>query len=228
MLTPNFYLRNRRMKGQRYGDNLLVYLDKGQDLDLRNFQPGYYGVDTERMGLDTRRDRVCVIQIYDMYNRVAYVMSIPKQVYPNQYIELRRFFKDRSFCKIFHYAMGDVSSLRYTLNSEVNNVLCTKVMSKVGRTFTSSHGLASLTNLYLKCRLDKSSQTTYWGGSLTEKQVNYSVHDVLYLHHLVVILLRYIVMEDREKPWQRLNKSVELLAHNLGEGWDYQEFLDWA
>lgn len=216
------------MKVEKYGDYQLHYLGKGEDLDLSGFVPGFYGVDTERMGLETLRDRLCVLQIYNMYNRVVYVMSIPKEPLSSEYVNLKLFLNNPSFCKIFHYAMGDISSLYTTFKVEIRNTLCTKVMSKVARTYTNSHGLASLVNSYLKRKLDKSSQMTYWGGALTPKQIHYSVNDVLYLHELVVILLRLLTMEDRVSVWLRFNESVEKLAHNVGLGWNYNTFLDWA
>lgn len=149
------------MKKERYGDYQLNYLDKGEDLNLTNFTPGFYGVDTERMGLDTLRDRLCVLQIYNMYNRTIYVMSIPREFSTESYTNLKSFLSNPSFCKIFHYAMGDISSLYNSFKTEVKNTICTKVMSKVARTYTNHHGLASLINCYFKHKLDKSSQMTY-------------------------------------------------------------------
>lgn len=138
-------------------------------------------VDTETMGLNLLRDRLCLVQLSDANQNVYLVRIIPNKDCPR----LKKVLTDPKLLKIFHYARFDVAKLYQDLGVMTGPVYCTKIASKLCRTNTSSHGLKALCQAILNVELDKEQQTSDWGAdTLSPEQQRYAANDVLYLHAL--------------------------------------------
>jgi ribonuclease D len=157
-------------------------------------------VDTEAMGLDPRRDRLCLVQLSAGDGAVHCVQVLPTSLggrggdAPN----LRRLLADPARVKLFHFARFDVALLHHALGVEVGPVRCTKIASKLVRTFTDRHGLKDLCKDLLGVELSKQQQTTDWGAvELTPEQLAYAASDVLHLHALWARLEALLRREGR-------------------------------
>lgn len=156
---------------------------------------GDVAIDTEAMGLNNIRDRLCVVQISDGKGD-AHIIHFPKAEFacPN----LRKILLDPSRQKIFHFARFDVSILQHYLQIELENIYCTKIASRLCRTYTDSHGLKELCSELLDVKLNKQQQTSDWGAAnLSKEQVAYAASDVLYLHRLREQLNKMLEREGR-------------------------------
>ncbi|AIF81076.1 ribonuclease D [endosymbiont of Acanthamoeba sp. UWC8] len=143
---------------------------------------GNLAIDTEAMGLNNFRDRLCVVQLSDEAKNV-HVVHFPNKQYdcPN----LKKFLNDESRIKIFHFARFDIAIMHHYLKVELKNVYCTKVASRLARTYTDQHSLKDLCHELLGVKISKQQQTSDWGAAkLTQDQINYAASDVLYLHAL--------------------------------------------
>ena len=150
-------------------------------------------IDTETMGLNINNDRLCLIQISDGKNN-SYIVQFLKNSYdaPN----LKKILNDKNILKIFHYARFDIAVIKKNLGIMCEPIYCTKIASKLARTFTDRHGLKDLCKDLLKVDLNKQSQTSDWGNdTLTENQLDYAANDVLYLHEIKNKLDKMIVRE---------------------------------
>lgn len=156
---------------------------------------GDIAVDTEAMGLNNHRDRLCVIQISDG-NGDAHIVHFPEPKFdcPN----LRKVLFDSKRCKIFHFGRFDISIMHYYLKEEMDNVFCTKIASRLVRTYTDHHGLKDLCNDLIGVKLNKQQQTSDWGAKeLSDAQIEYAASDVLYLHKLRDRLTKLLERENR-------------------------------
>ena len=177
--------------------------------DLYNLykDSSYLAVDTEAMGLIHGRDRLCLIQICNELNLTA---CIKIELNNSDSRNIKKLFEDKNIMKIFHYARFDVAALRCNLEINTKNIFCTKIASKLARTYTNKHGLKDLINELLEVELDKSSQSSDWGSSedLSNKQIDYAANDVRYLieamHKLKVIL-------DREGRYDLAQKCFKTI-----------------
>ena len=135
-------------------------------------------VDTELHGLQILRDEVCLIQICDDKNNVSLIKPQNKQSTP----KLKRLLTDKSVTKVFHFAITDVAFLKTSLNINVEPFCCTKVMSKLIRTYTQDHGLKDLILEIHGKKINKEQQQSNWAeAKLSAKQLEYAANDVLYL-----------------------------------------------
>jgi ribonuclease D len=165
--------------------------DLPDDLDLG---PAV-AVDSETMGLQPARDRLCVVQI-SAGDGTAHLVQLPPGVHaaPN----LARLLADPARLKLFHYARFDVAVLRHHLGIACAPVYCTKIASKLARTYTDRHGLKDLVRELLGIELDKSEQSSDWGApELTATQMRYAARDVLHLHALKERLDAMLAREGR-------------------------------
>jgi len=171
----------------------VISVFKGDLPDYVSFD-GSVAVDTETMGLNLLRDRLCLVQLSDGKGN-AYLVQIVKGVdCPN----LKRVLTDANILKIFHFARFDVAKILFDLKIEVFPVYCTKIASKLCRTSTSSHSLKSLCLDLLGISLEKEQQTSDWGcEDLTPEQQKYAANDVLYLHELREKLDALLLREGR-------------------------------
>ncbi|WP_323991228.1 ribonuclease D [Nguyenibacter sp. L1] len=170
-----------------------IQLHRGDLPDDVSFQ-GTIAVDTEAMGLNPHRDRLCLVQISAGDGNAHLVQIVPGTPSPN----LARLMADRTVTKLMHFARFDVAILQHALGVTVAPVICTKIASKLVRTFTDRHGLAHLCRELLGVDLSKQQQTSDWGAAvLTPEQQAYAASDVLHLHALWAKLEALLHREGR-------------------------------
>jgi ribonuclease D len=156
-------------------------MHRGDLPDLSRYRHAV-AVDTETMGLDHRRDRLCVVQL-SPGDGTADVVQIPHQGAPASH--LRALLTDPNILKIFHFARFDLGILQTAFGIMPGPVYCTKIASRLARTYTDKHGLKDLTRDLLGIEVSKQQQLTDWGADeLTDAQVAYAASDVLHLHAL--------------------------------------------
>jgi ribonuclease D len=165
------------------------------DIPSQEFFKNSIAIDTEAMGLLPNRDRLCLVQICERGGDVHCIQIAKGQrSAPN----LMHVLENDLIEKIFHFARFDVALLMHTFSVQVNNIYCTKIASKLCRTYTNYHGLKNLCRDMLGVELSKEQQTTDWGASvLSEEQKQYAANDVIYLHHLKEKLDVMLRREDR-------------------------------
>ncbi|TGK00052.1 ribonuclease D [Leptospira langatensis] len=155
----------------------------------------HLSVDCEMMGLNPRRDRLCVVQICDSKNRVSLVQILPDQ---KEAPLLKQLFENPEITKVFHFARMDTLFLRYRLGIATKGIFCTKIASKLARTYTDKHGLKDLIREFFDEVLDKKNQSSDWGAkTLTKDQIDYASGDVLFLISLSQKLTQILIREGR-------------------------------
>lgn len=153
-------------------------------------------VDTEAMGLNIIRDRLCLIQISQGDGNVHIVKFDGNFNAPN----LVKILTNDHLLKIFHFARFDMAILFYYLNINFSNIYCTKIASRLARTYTESHGLKNLCEELLGIEISKKQQSSDWGNkNLSDKQLDYASSDVLYLHQIKDKLNEIIIREHRQE-----------------------------
>jgi ribonuclease D len=190
---------------------MTVRLHRGDLPDLSRYSREV-AIDTETMGLEPHRDRLCVVQL-SAGDGSADVVQIPQDATsaPN----LETLLADPSVTKIFHYARFDVAVLRHRFGVVTGPVYCTKIASKLVRTYTDRHGLKDLVRELLNVDLSKQQQSSDWGADkLSDAQLEYAASDVLYLHdlkrHLDRMLRREGRMEMAEACFRFLSTRADL------------------
>jgi len=174
---------------------MTIRLHHGDLPDLSRYRQSV-AIDTETMGLDHRRDRLCVVQL-SPGDGTADVIQIPRGGSPAA--NLRALLSDANILKIFHFARFDLGILQQSLGVMPSPVYCTKIASRLVRTYTDKHGLKDLTRDLLGIEVSKQQQLTDWGaGNLTDAQVAYAASDVVHLHALKDKLDTLLVRESRE------------------------------
>lgn len=146
------------------------------------YYPGDIAIDTETMGLNIKRDRLCLVQFSNSQNPTIVVQYDGKSYNsPN----LKKLFTDESRQKIFHFARFDLAVLEEYLDIKLKNIYCTKVASKLARTYSEYHGLKELCRELLGIHISKHQQSSNWGlENLSKDQLEYACRDVIYLHSL--------------------------------------------
>jgi ribonuclease D len=175
---------------------MTIRLHRGDLPDISRYK-GAIAIDTETMGLDIARDRLCVVQL-SPGDGSADVVQIPPQATdaPN----LKRLLADKSLLKIFHFARFDLGVLCKTFGVMPEPVYCTKIASRLARTYTDKHGLKDLVREILSQDLSKQQQSSDWGASeLSEAQIAYAAADVTHLHALKDRLDAMLAREGREQ-----------------------------
>ena len=173
---------------------MTVRLHRGDLPDLSRYTNSV-AIDTETMGLNPHRDRLCVVQLSNG-DGSADVVQIPKghTDAPN----LKALLGNPAVTKLFHFARFDIAMFRQYLGVETRPVYCTKIASKLVRTYTDKHGLKDLVRELLNVDLSKEQQSSDWGArELTEKQLAYAANDVAYLHQLKTALDAMLAREGR-------------------------------
>ena len=176
---------------------MTIRLHRGDLPDLSRYQSGAVAIDTETMGLEHRRDRLCVVQL-SPGDGSADVVQIPHNApgAPN----LQKLLADPAILKIFHFARFDLGVLFEAFGVMPTPVYCTKIASRLARTYTDKHGLKDLVRELLGVELSKQLQLSDWGAAnLTEAQVAYAASDVLHLHALKAKLDAMLAREGREE-----------------------------
>ena len=167
----------------------------------------YLAIDTEAMGLFHGRDRLCLIQICNESNLTS---CIKIEIGIRKAKRIQNLLEDEKIMKIFHYARFDVAALKCNLTIATKNIFCTKVASKLARTYTNKHGLKDLINELLGIELDKSSQSSDWGNSekLSQAQINYAANDVKYL---IQAMEKLTLILKREKRYEIAQKCFTVI-----------------
>ena len=172
-------------------NNIQLYKnDLPDDLKLGNT----IAVDGEFMGLNVRRDPLCLIQI-SSGNSDAHIVQFDRDSYyaPN----LIRLLQDVEVTKIFHYGRADMAHIKYYLKTETNNILDTKIASKLARSYSDNHSLKTLIKEFTNIDISKQFQSSDFGGELTPAQLKYCANDVLYLHKIHEELNKILERENR-------------------------------
>ena len=164
--------------------------DLPDDLDLGNL----IAVDGEFMGLNVRRDPLCLIQI-SSGNSDAHIIQLDRENYnaPN----LIKLLSDENITKIFHYGRADMAHIKYYLKTDTNNIFDTKIASKLARSYSDSHSLKILIKEFVNIDISKQFQSSDFGGELSPAQLKYCANDVLYLHKIHEELKRILERENR-------------------------------
>ena len=164
--------------------------DLPDDLHLGNV----LAIDGEFMGLNLRRDPLCLIQV-STGNSDAHIIQLDRSNYnaPN----LKKILNDESITKIFHYGRADIAHIKHYLKIDTNNVLDTKIASKLARSYSDNHSLKTLIKEFVKIDISKQFQTSDFGGELTDAQKKYCANDVVYLHKIHDELNKILVREKR-------------------------------
>ena len=184
-------------------NNIQLYkADIPENLNLGNT----IAVDGEFMGLNVRRDPLCLIQI-SSGNSDAHIVQFDRSKYnaPN----LIKLLADNNIKKIFHYARSDLAHIKYYLKTDVNNVECTKIQSKIARTFSDNHSLKTLIKEFVNIDISKQFQTTDFGGELSQGQLKYCANDVIYLHKIYDELNKILLRENRIKLYKECLKFLK-------------------
>ena len=152
-------------------------------------------IDTEAMGLNYLRDRLCLVQLTDN-NGTCHLIKIESKLYkPTNLIKI---LKNKKIVKIFHYARFDVALLKHSFSVNIENIYCTKIASKLARTYTDKHGYKDLCKELLNKEISKTEQTTNWGQKkLSLAQQKYAATDVFYLHKIKEKLDKILIKENR-------------------------------
>jgi ribonuclease D len=170
---------------------------------------GSVAIDTETMGLVPRRDRLCLVQLCSNDGAV-HLVQIQRGM-QKEAKNLKKMLTDKSILKIFHFARFDLAILNHTFDIHVTSVYCTKVASKLARTYSDKHGLKNLCKEILNTDISKQEQSSDWGREqLTAEQLKYATGDVLYLHRLKEKLDGMLIRENRMNLAQRCFKILEL------------------
>ena len=211
--------------------NYLHQHDLPADVDLGPV----FAIDTETLGLNLTRDRLCVVQV-SSGNGDAHVVQMPQRnvegVAPfagngiTQAPNLCRQLSDPARLKLMHYARFDIASVYAYLGMLMTNVYCTKLASRMVRTSTDRHGLRDLCKEFLGVEISKVQQTSDWGAeTLSEEQVNYAASDVLYLHGLKDALDGLLAREGRAELAQACFDFLPRRAQLDLLGWEERDIF---
>jgi ribonuclease D len=180
--------------------------DLDDELTATYLQTDAIGIDTETMGLNYLRDRLCLVQMYAPGCLTVIKIEKGQTAAPN----LQRVMEAKHITKIFHFARFDVAQLRHRLGIETQPIFCTKIASKLIRTYSSRHGLKELVMELEGVELDKSAQSSDWGNAahLTPEQLRYAANDVRYL---ISMREKLIAMLEREERWELAQECLQVL-----------------
>ena len=176
--------------------------DLPDDLKLGNI----IAIDGEFMGLNVRRDPLCLIQI-SSGNSDAHIVQFDRQNYnsPN----LIKILSDENITKIFHYGRADIAHIKYYLKTDTNNILDTKIASKLARSYSDNHSLKNLIKEFINIDISKQFQSSDFGGKLTQAQLKYCANDVIYLHKIHEELIKILKRENRIKLYEDCLKFLK-------------------
>ena len=176
--------------------------DLPDDLDLGNS----IAVDGEFMGLNVRRDPLCLIQI-STGKSDAHIVQLDRSSYkaPN----LIKILNDEKITKIFHYARADLAFIKFYLKTDTKNILDTKIASKLSRSYSDNHSLKTLIKEFVNIDISKQFQSSDFGGELSQSQLKYCANDVVYLHKIHEELVKILVREKRIEIYKECLKFLK-------------------
>jgi len=163
-------------------------------------------VDGEFMGLNVRRDPLCLIQV-SSGNSDAHIVQFDRENYkaPN----LVRILNDENIKKIFHFGRADMAHIKYYLKTETHNILDTKIASKLARSYSDNHSLKTLIKEFINIDISKQFQSSDFGGDLTPAQLKYCANDVIYLHKIHDELMKILKRENRIELYEKCLKFLQ-------------------
>ncbi|MGC4024152.1 MAG: ribonuclease D [Mesorhizobium sp.] len=200
-----------------------IRFHKGDLPDLSHYQGDAVAIDTETLGLNPHRDRLCVVQLSpgDGSADVVQIASGQKRA-PN----LAALLRDSKKTKIFHYGRFDIAVLFNAFGVMATPVFCTKIASRLVRTYTDRHGLKDICNELLGVSLSKVQQSSDWAAdTLTPEQLEYAASDVLHLHALREVLISRLNRDGRAKEAEACFKFLPTRAKLDLMGWDEQDIF---
>ena len=176
--------------------------DLPDDLNLGNT----IAIDGEFMGLNVRRDPLCLIQV-SSGNSDAHIVQFDRENYhaPN----LVKILNNEKITKIFHYGRADMAHIKYYLRTDTNNILDTKIASKLARSYSDNHSLKTLIKEFVNVDISKQFQSSEFGGDLTPAQLKYCANDVIYLHRIHDELRKILERENRIKLYENCLKFLK-------------------
>ena len=187
---------------------------------LKSFK-GDISIDTETLGLNIKRDRLCLIQLRNDTDKKVYLIKFEEDLSPKLSKNLKTLLENKDLTKIFHFGRFDMAVLKENLKISVKNVFCTKVASKLTRTYSSKHGLKDLVYEILDIQLDKTEQSSDWSKKkLTKKQIEYAMNDVLYLSEIKDSLNDKLISQKRLKLFKSIMKFMETRVELDLQGWE--------
>ena len=187
---------------------------------LKSFK-GDISIDTETLGLNIKRDRLCLIQLRNETDQNIYLIKFDDGLSPKLSKNIKILLENKSLTKIFHYGRFDMAVLKQNLKINVKNVFCTKVASKLTRTYSSRHGLKDLVYEILDIQLDKTEQSSDWSKKkLSKKQIEYAMNDVLYLSEIKNSLHEKLIIQKRYKLFRSIMKFMEIRVDLDLQGWE--------
>ena len=163
-------------------------------------------IDCEFTGLNIERDRLCILQI-SSGKHDAHIIQLDKDNYhaPN----LKSILSDKKLNKLFHFARADLLFIKKYLEVDVENINCTKIMSKIARSYSDKHGLKDLIKEFIGVDISKQLQTSDFGGELSDKQLKYCAQDVIYLHQIYDSLKKILEREKRNVLYEKTIKFIQ-------------------
>ena len=178
--------------------------------------------DSETMGLNPKRDKLCLVQLSngDEICHLVKIDLIKKK--PKNLINV---LKNNKIQKIFHFARFDITVFKHNFKINIKNIYCTKIASKLVRTYTDKHGYKDLCNELLNKNISKSEQSSDWGGDLTKEQQKYAATDVLYLHRIRDKLDKMLIREKRVKLAKACFDFIEHRTDLDISGWAEQDIF---
>ena len=176
--------------------------DLPDDLELGNS----IAVDGEFMGLNVRRDPLCLIQI-STGKSDAHIVQLDRSNYkaPN----LVKVLNNEKITKIFHYARADLAFIKFYLKTDTKNVLDTKIASKLSRSYSDNHSLKTLIKEFINVDVSKQFQSSDFGGELSKSQLKYCANDVIYLHRIHEELIKILIREKRLEIYEECLKFLK-------------------
>ena len=198
-----------------------INLYKG-DLPKSYVPSNIIALDSETMGLNPKRDKLCLVQISNgdgICNLVKIDLSLQK---PKNLIKI---LKDNKIQKIFHYARFDVAVFKQNFKINIKNIYCTKIASKLVRTYTDKHGYKDICNELLGKKISKVEQSSDWGGELSKTQQKYAATDVLYLHKLKEKLDKMLLREKRNSLAKACFDFIQYRTDLDIHGWSDQDIF---
>ena len=176
--------------------------DLPDDLELGNL----IAVDGEFMGLNVKRDPLCLIQL-SSGNNDAHIIQLDRKTYkaPN----LKKILENETVTKIFHFARADLAHIKFYLKTSTKNILDTKIASKLARSYTDNHSLKNLIKEFKNIDISKQFQSSDFGGELSPAQLKYCANDVIYLHDIHKNLEQILIREDRYNIYKDCLKFLD-------------------
>ena len=187
---------------------------------LKSFK-GDISIDTETLGLNIKRDRLCLIQLRNETNKKVYLIKFDEDLSPKLSKNIKKLLENKSLTKIFHYGRFDMAVLKENLKINVKNIFCTKIASKLTRTYSSKHGLKDLVYEILDIQLNKTEQSSDWSRKkLTKNQIEYAMNDVLYLSEIKNTLQEKLITQKRLRLFKSIMKFLEIRVDLDLQGWE--------